>query len=244
MGEFVCTRCGKTVDKAVDEWADRSDGVLYCGPCWEKRKKSDNRDGFKCPNCKTEMIQGPFTLDVMNAAPHHHVLCVKHVVTTMADMSETDAWLFRAVTMPAPPAPGSYVTNGKWESRACEVAWFTNLAQYVAFSEPDTELRDAHMNQKHHHRSVEEIASDWVAAGWTYLGHGATLIEAMLFTDPDTIREATGAEPIRLGAQKNNNSETWREICAKQDIRDTLDDIIERRELQKDDDGRGNGSTG
>jgi len=205
MAEFICARCGRSVDKDFEDWADRGDGTLFCMPCWDKHK--DRKDGFRCPECGATMLRGPFTLDVMNAAPNHHVLCVKHIVTTMADASETDAWLFRAVTMPAPPAPGSYVTDGKWECHAREVAWFCNLGQYAAFDEPDTELRDAHMNQKHHHRSVEEIVSDWIEAGWTYLGRGATLIEAMLRTDPDTIREATGAEPIKLGARKDDDGE-------------------------------------
>jgi len=160
-----------------------------------------------CIGCFAKMIRGEISIDVMNAAPHHHILCVKHVVTTMADASETDAWLFRAVTMPAPPAPGSYVTDGKWECHAREVAWFANLAQYAAFDEPDTELRDAHMNQKHQHRSVGEIVSDWIEAGWTYLGRGATLIEAMLDADLDTAREATGAEPIRFGGRKDDDGE-------------------------------------
>lgn len=110
----------------------------------------------------------------------HSILCVKHIVTTMADASETDAWLHRPVDMPAPPAPGSYVTDGAWECHVVELAWFTNLQRYVVFAEPDTELRDAHMNQKYHHRSVEEIVNDWVEGGWEFLGRGATFMDALL----------------------------------------------------------------
>jgi len=181
-----------------------SDNRRFCLPCWDGRR--ERKDGFRCPECGATMLRGPFTLDVMNAAPHHHILCVKHVVTTMADASETDAWLFRSVTMPAPPAPGSYVTDGKWECHAREVAWFTNFAQYAAFDEPDTELRDAHMNQRHQHRSVGEIVAEWVEGGWAYLGRGATLIEAMLYARPGIVRETTGAEPITLGAQEDDDA--------------------------------------
>jgi len=168
-------------------------------PCWD-----DPHPSFEKAEPKDRTKRKKKAMNKPCAGPvGHSILCVKHVVSTMADASETDAWLHRSVDMPSPPAPGSYVTDGAWECQAHEVAWFSNLGQYVAFDSPDTELRDAHLNQKHHHRSVEEIVSDWVEGGWEYLGRGATLMDAMLdaarlrntqerddTADPKTVRNA------------------------------------------------------